>query len=402
MEEETPTHGSALSTEVTFRPFAFASTTGVFILIGAIASLFGPLLDSFSARFHVSVPTAGFTLSVYFVGATLGVLPGWLGLKRRGGRFVLTVALLAIAIGAGGVTFSHHWGLFLASVFLIGVGFGTLDISLNSLMARTALEGRARRLSLGNAGYGVGAVIGPLLIIAVGPHNFTRLFAGIFVLALVLTTTNRGVHAPPLRAEAQQIEISKMTSQRRPILLAFVVACFLYVAMETSASGWMATQLHRGGDSTSVGSLVTAGFWTGMTIGRALGGPLFRWFGDKRLVLGGLGLAVVVALVALSDTSALVAYPLLGLIFASVFPMALIWYTTLCPHDSDGVSILLLAMLFGGVAGPGATSLLVAHFGVHVVPVTLSVLAAADLVVFVYALRFRPLVIPTAATSTMS
>jgi fucose permease len=368
--------------------------------MGAMTSLFGPLLESFTHRFHLSLPSAGVALSVYFVGATLGVLPGWLGLKRLQGRVVLTLSLIFIAVGAAGASFSHFWPLFLMSVFLIGLGFGALDIGLNTLLARTALEGRARRLSVGNAGYGVGAVICPLVIIALSPHNFPVLFGGLCVLALLLSTMNRGVHAPPLRTELRQFEITKMKAQRRPILFTFIVAYVFYVAIETSSSGWMATELHRVGYSESVGSLVTAGFWMGMAVGRSMGGPLYHWLSDKKLILGGLALAVVVCLLAFFNPLAPFAFPLLGLIIASIFPMGLIWYTTLCPHDSDGLSTLILFMMIGGVAGPGVISLLVSHFGVHVVPVTLAAFAALDLAVFVSALRFRPIVVTSSELLT--
>jgi hypothetical protein len=74
--------------------------------------------------------------------------------------------------------------------------------------------------------------------------------------------------------------------------------------------------------------------------------------------------------------------------------MGLIWYTTLCPHDSDGLSLLILFLMIGGVAGPGVISLLVSHFGVHVMPVALAIFAVLSLAVFFSALRFRPLVVP--------
>jgi len=367
--------------------------------MGAVTSLFGPLLVSFTHRFHLSLPSAGAALSVYFVGATLGVLPGWLGLKRLQGRTVLFISLVTIVLGSAGASFSHSWPLFLASIFLIGLGFGALDIALNTLVARTALQGRAHRLSISNAGYGVGAVICPLVIIVLNPNNFRLLFAGLAVIALVLSTLNGGLHAPPLRTEPLQFEITKMKARRRPILLTFVVAYVLYVALETSSSGWMATQLHGVGYSESSGSLVTAGFWTGVAIGRLLGGPLYHRLSEKKLVLGGLALATVACATAFSDALAPYAYPLLGLIIASIFPMGLMWYTMLCPHDSDGLSLLILFMMVGGVAGPGIIGLLVSQFGVHVVPITLAVFAALDLAVFLSALRFRPLVVASASVT---
>jgi fucose permease len=361
--------------------------------MGAVTSLFGPLLESFTHRFHISLPTAGAVLSVYFVGATIGVLPGWLGLKRLEGRHVLRLALVAISLGAAGATFSHPWPLFLTSVFVVGLGFGALDIALNTLLARTALLGRARRLSVGNAGYGVGAVICPLVIIGLGPTHFTTLFGGLCVIGLMLSMTNGGVNAPPLHTEALQHEITKMKSQRRPILFTFVIAYVLYVAVETSSSGWMATDLHGVGYSQSIGSLVTAGFWCGLAAGRLAGGPLYRWLSETKLVLGGLVAAIALCGLAAIDPVAPIAYPLLGLIIASVFPMGLIWYTKLCPHDSDGLSLLIFVMMMGGVAGPGLVSLLVSHFGVRVVPLTLAGYAALDVAVFFSALRFRPIIV---------
>jgi fucose permease len=391
VESEPSPLSPSITTEVSFRPSAFVNTTGIFILMGAVTSMFGPLLVSFTHRFHLSLATAGAALSVYFVGATLGVLPGWLGLKRLPGRLMLSYSLLAIVLGAGGATFSHSWIFFLTSIFLIGLGFGALDISLNTLLARTALKGRAHRLSIGNAGYGVGAVLCPLVIIGLNPSNFRYLFAALALIALGLTTMNGGVHAPPLRSSTLQHDSGAMKAQRRPILITFVLAYIFYVALETSASGWMATQLHGVGYSQSSGSLVTAGFWTGMTIGRVLGGPLYKRLSEKKLVLGGLVLAIIVCVIAFFDPLAPYAYPLLGLIIASVFPMGLMWYTTLCPHDSDGLSLLFLFMMIGGVAGPGLVSLLVSQVSVHAVPFTLAVYAALALGVFLSALRFRPL-----------
>jgi fucose permease len=389
--ETSPTSVSA-GTEVSFQPVALAGVTGAFVLIGAISSMFGPLLESFTSRFHVSLPGAGLALSIYFVGASIGALPGWLGLKRLSGRVVLTLSLIAVALGAAGSTLSHRWVLFLGGIFIIGLGFGTLEIALNTLLARTAIRGRARRLSVGNAGYGVGAVLCPLVVIAILPNHFPALFIGLAVVALLLISTNAGVHAPALHSEPLQAAISKMPG-RRAILFTFVLAFIVYVALETSASGWMATELHRVGYSENLGSVVTAGFWTGMTVGRSFGGPLDRWLSATTLVLGGLALAILVSMVASFNAIAPFAYPLLGLILASVFPMGLIWYTTLCPHDSDGLSLLIVLLMIGGAAGPALVSLLVSHFGVHAVPVALASFAAIDLALFASARRFRPLVL---------
>ncbi len=379
------------ATQVELTPLALVNLTGVFIVVGATSSLFGPLLVTFSHHFSISLAKAGEVVSVYFVGALIGVLPGWWGLKHTTGRRVLTISLIAVAAGTLASGLVHSWTVFLASLFLLGLGFGSLDMSLNVLLSRTAAEGRAHRLSIVNAGYGLGAVICPLLIVLAHPRNFPGVFIGISLVALLLTTFNRGVHAPPLKAEVLQTQISAHKAQRWPILLTFIFAYIFYVAMETSASGWMSSQLQRGGFSTSVGSFITAAFWMGMTIGRSLGGPLHRILNDRGLILGGLVLAIFADLGGISNHVALVSYPLLGLILASVFPMGLLWYTRLLPHDSDGITILIFAMMAGGVIGPGGVSLLVSHFGVHVIPYAFASFAAIDLAIFASILRFKPI-----------
>jgi fucose permease len=382
------------STQVELTALALGNLTGVFILIGATSSLFGPLLVTFSHHFRVSLPDAGEVLSVFFVGALLGVLPGWWGLKRTTGRRVLSVSLVVMAAGTLASGLVHSWGVFLASIFVLGLGFGSIDMSLNVLLSRTATEGRAHRLSFVNAGYGLGAVICPLLVVLVHPRNFPGFFVTISLVAVVLTSFNRGVHAPALRAEVLQSRVSAARTQRWPILVSFIGAYVVYVAVETSASGWMSSQLQRGGYSASVGSVVTAGFWVGMTIGRSVGGVVHRLFSDTKLILGGLALAIVADLAGVSNHLALVSYPLLGLILASVFPMGLMWYTRLVPHDSDGITILMFAMMAGGVIGPGTVSLLVSHVGVGAIPYAFASFAALDLMIFTSIRRFAPIELP--------
>jgi len=148
------------------------SATLDLVVFGMISSLFGPLLVTLAHRFHLSLPAAGVVLSVYFVGAFFGVPIGWLSMRRFTGAAVLSGTLLITALGACGAALSTHWAMFLASVFFLGLGFGGVDFSLISLLVRTRTSGRGRRLSVTNAGYGLGAVIGPLLLVVVRPTTF--------------------------------------------------------------------------------------------------------------------------------------------------------------------------------------------------------------------------------------
>ncbi len=376
--------------DVTFRPLAMASATADLIVFGMLSSLFGPLLVTFAQRFHISLPDAGVVLSVYFVGAFCGVPLGWYTIKHLTGNVVLTITLLTMALGATGTALSPNWFGFLASIFVMGVGFGGVDFSLITLLVRTRMEGRARRLSVSNAGYGLGAVIGPVLIVLVHPNNYRYLLGAIGLSAVLLTLGNSGIIAPPMRDAPRRDPIVVGARQRRLILGTFIAAYILYVATETTTAGWIAPQLHRGGLSASLASAITAGFWLGLAVGRVLAGPAERHHSQRRLVLTGLGFAAALCAGAYATGAAPYLYPLVGFSLALVYPMGLIWYTALIPHDGDGVALLILCMMAGGVIGPAIESVMVSSFGIRVVPLVLCGFALACFGVFASALRFTP------------
>ena len=388
MTSNSSTEPGPASTEVTFRPLPLTSATLDLVVFGMISSLFGPLLVTLAHRFHLSLPAAGVVLSVYFVGAFFGVPIGWLSMRRFTGAAVLSGTLLITALGACGAALSTHWAMFLASVFFLGLGFGGVDFSLISLLVRTRTSGRGRRLSVTNAGYGLGAVIGPLLLVVVRPHNFRLLYVAIAISVVLHTLGNRGLIAPPLTVEHRRSELVVNRTKRRSILATFIAAYIFYVATETTTAGWIAPHLHRIGYSASLGSIDTAGFWLGLAFGRVLAGPVSRRHSDHRLVLGGLITAVALCLTALATGAAPYVYPLVGLSIALVYPLALVWYSALCPHDDDGVALLILCMMAGGVIGPAVESLMVSSFGIHVVPIVLASFAALTLGTFASALRF--------------
>lgn len=381
----------APATEVTFRPLALTSATLDLLVFGTISSLLGPLLVTLAHRFHLSLAATGIVLSVYFAGAFFGVPIGWVAMKRFSGATVVSATLVITVLGACGAALSSRWVEFVGSVFLLGLGFGGVDFSLISLLVRTKMIGRGRRLSVTNAGYGLGAVIGPLLVVLVRPHNYRLLYVAIAVALLILTLGNRGLIAPPLSVEHRRSELVVNRTKRRAILGTFIAAYIFYVASETTTAGWIAPHLHRIGYSASLGSIVTAGFWLGLTTGRVLAGPLNRRHSDHRLVLGGLASAVAFCLLALVTGAAPYVYPLVGLSFALVYPLGLVWYSTLCPHDDDGVALLILCMMAGGVVGPAVQSLMVSTFGIRVVPAVLAGFSALTCATFASALRFsRP------------
>lgn len=382
--ERAPGRDEHATEVVSFTRDAVAGATAIFVVFGATAAVYGPLLVAFAHHFHVSLPAAGAVLSVHFAGALCGVPLGWTALRRYRGGAVLAGALSVMVLGATGAALARSFDELLISVAVIGLGFGCTDYSLNSLLVRTAEAGRGRQLSVVNAGYSIGAVLGPLLVIAARPANYPVVFAILALGALALTASTRTIGSSrlaPARSDAAH-------APRWAVRRVFVAAYVLYVATESSAGGWIAPQLHGTGFSQSTGAITTAGFWLCLAAGRFLAGPVHRRTSDQRLVLVGLAVTAALALAASVTDLALAAYPLAGLSLALVYPMGLVWFTRLNPGDHDGLAILVLTMMAGGVIGPALTGAAVSVAGVRAVPVCVSLLAAADLAVFLVARRY--------------
>ena len=131
--------------------------------------------------------------------------------------------------------------------------------------------------------------------------------------------------------------------QRRTILGTFIVAYVLYVATETTAAGWIAPHLHRIGYSSSIGSIITAGFWLGLALGRRprrTGRP--ATLGPPRRPRRARHCRRALRAGARERCRAVRISPR-GPLNCAGLPMAFIWYATLCPHDDDGVALLIFA-----------------------------------------------------------
>jgi MFS transporter, FHS family, glucose/mannose:H+ symporter len=372
-------------TPVDLHRTAFVGATCALGLAGAVVATYGTILVGVAHHFSLPIATAGLVLSSNFAGAVIGVLLAWKALRRQPGARVLAVALLLFAAGLLAAALAPDWPTFIAAIFVGGVGFGAVDFQVVSLVARTEVRARAARLSVSGAGWGLGAIAGPLVIILLRPQNFQIFLAFAAVAGLFLIPMTRSIRAPvPSRGDAA----GSVDRPHQSILPVFVVALGSYVALETAAAGWLATQLHGWGYDAPVPAAVTAGFWAGLALGRLAGGRLSSRWRSQRLITVGLAIAIVLLVGAGIRVLAPVIYPLVGFAVALVFPLGLHWFTQLRPEDLNGLGLLLLVDMVGGVVGSGAANLCVAVFGLGAVPFVAAAFGALCLSAFLRARRF--------------
>jgi MFS transporter, FHS family, glucose/mannose:H+ symporter len=351
-----------------------------YLLMGLVVSSYGPLLEPLSGRFGISLPVAGSIISVHFFGGLIGVLVAMRTLARRAGRLTVMVATAVVGAGCAAVAVAPTWPLFLGAVFVIGLGFGALVISLNQLVAYSEGKRRAALLNGLNAAYSSGAVIGPVTIAAFAQQHFSLMFLLAAAAAVLLL--------PGGAAISGRLPVTGGGAGRPGLLVGIFICAFIfYVGIENGAGGWVTSHLESTGLSLTAAATATSGFWLALVTGRLLITLVPPEVQEGVIVIGGSVVATGCLFAATIGPLAPVAYVLTGLAIAPIFPTGIVWLARLRPGDARATSWLYPAASVGGIVGPGAIGIVIAEFGVRWAPVVLTAVAVLMTASFVLAAR---------------
>ena len=365
---------------------ALAAVAGAFLLMGVLGAAYGPLLEHLVRRFGISLAEAGGVFSAHFAGALIGVLISMWGMERVTGRTAIWVALGCLAAGCAGVALAPSWPAFIAGVFVVGLGFGGLDLGLNQLVAHSEGPRRSAVLNALNSAYGFGSVAGPILISRLGQDHVTALYGGAALLAVVLIPAGVGIRGRLPVAPRNSGRGQATVYRGGGVLIAiFLVAFAVYVGVETGVGGWMPSHLESVGIRSLDAASITSGFWLAIAIGRLLAALIPERISPPAVVISGSALAAVALLVALNGDAAPFAYIAAGLAIAPVFPTALVWLAKLRPGDSRATSWMFPAIMVGGGSIPPAIGVAIAWVGIGWAPAVLSAVAVVSLAAFVLA-----------------
>ncbi|HEY2597416.1 MAG TPA: MFS transporter [Candidatus Dormibacteraeota bacterium] len=369
---------------------AIGATAAAFLLMGVLAASYGPLLEHLVRRFDISLPQAGSVFSAHFAGALIGVFAWMWGMERVSGRVGIWAGLGCLAAGCAGVALAPTWPTFLAGVWVVGLGFGGLDLGLNQLVAHSVGPRRSALLNALNSAYGFGSVAGPILISRLGQDHLTALYGAAAALAVLLIPAVSRIQGrlPLVTRTANGDGEPAAGSQRgRALVVIFVVGFIFYVGIETGVGGWMPSHLESVGLQSLEAASITSGFWLAFAIGRLLGAVIPERVPAPAVVITGAAVAAAALLVALNGMAAPIAYVVTGLAIAPIFPTALAWLANLRPGDSRATSWLFPATMVGGGIIPPAIGLGIAWFGIAWAPAILSAVAAVCMAAFLVAAR---------------
>lgn len=349
-----------------------------FVVCGIVTVLPGPLLPVMAARWGLRDVQSGAFFAAEFAASTVASIFSPHRLRRNlpAGYAVMTAGVLLLTIAEETARPSLGHALALAAFALIGLGTGlsvtATNLSVGMMAGSTpgapdspGPSERARRISIVNLWWGIGAVACPWMIAAAEHGGYLRL------LLLVAALGTAGMFAglsPLLRGAevgSQLLPRGSLAADAR-ILAFFAAFLFLYVGVETVVGGWITTYAHRfGGLTLAHASLMVSLYWMALLAGRWLGSLALKTVTERTVLLPCLGVALIAVATLLAPHSTpmlLAAVVVAGVGFGPVFPIAV---SRLLAHVADhrNTGLVFAMCASGGAALPWLTGLVSTRSG---------------------------------------
>ena len=346
----------------------FVSAATLFVVLGVVNTVYGPALPMLRLIFRLSAPTAGLLPTGQFLGAIAGV-GATIALGRRWMiRQFLFVGGLGLVAGCIGIAFTPSWPVILLSSWSIGFGFGTLQVSVVTLVSRL-FQTRARKmLNLLHTFLGLGLVLGPLAVAASPPTKPLLAFSGVgLIAALSISCMQKS-----MASESDQLVTEKSKELLPDFMLSVAILYLFYVGLEVGIGTWEASHLVDVGYSEKPAALLAAGFWASFALGRLVTAFVSERIPDRTILnvcFSAAGCALVGA--HLFESIALF-YAITGLFLGPVFPTGLVWVNHHHPLSLSSTGLIMGGSMIGGVISPPLIGLAVASYGLPSIPLTMA------------------------------
>jgi MFS transporter, FHS family, glucose/mannose:H+ symporter len=310
--------------------FVHAALFAGFVISGMIATILGPSLPTFIARWALDDTQAGLFFTTQFTGSLLGVLLSSAILSMRGYRDALVLGFFLMAAGVTGLNSGSQYMALLATA-LYGFGFGIAIPATNLCIAEISVARRAAALNLVNMAWGVGAIACPVLLLAgLRANRFTAVLLSIAASALLLSIFFVGMKFEGLSQESPSgVTADEKITAAHPIHIPVALALlfYLYIGTENGISGWAAEQAHRVGTGNA-SAVMPMFFWAGLLSGRGISALILTRVKESWLVITGLvlsALGTTCLLLAGTRSQVILGVVLAGFGLASVYPIFISW-----------------------------------------------------------------------------
>ena len=289
-----------------------------FIIVGAISV-------EYQAALHIS-NIGDLTLALFLTSAIVQLVIGPL-VDKFGYKPVALVGFLVAACSMVLLERAASFEMAIAACILLGVGAMCLNTVGNTLIPVVLFGGKdpARASNFGNAFFGLGLVVTPLLFSLVNWRLSLYLLAVLFVIGLGAALVTQF----PRVSTGYQFSMAFKVLGKGAVLLG-ALALFCYISLESSMNTWskpyMTELLGGANNPTAVhnAGLVLSLFGVAMMAGRFLTSMVKNLTTIGVKLVAGAALVAVAAILTMVMTSspalATAAVVLTGLVFAPIFP----------------------------------------------------------------------------------
>ncbi|HVU68351.1 MAG TPA: MFS transporter [Ktedonobacteraceae bacterium] len=328
------------------------------ISVGILNTLPGASLPQLAHNTQIDLTVAGEMFTASSSGFLLGALLAGILSKQMKPKLMLLLGLALLAAGSLATPLSPAFTLLLGGQFLKGLGIGFINIGLNTILTLSFQETLSEKLNIIHGMYGLGALLGPLLLAGglqfLGSLTFAYLLgtlASVGTIALLfclnLPAAPRPVPAQRSSQAASAAELRKVLGQGLLWMMALQIG--LYASAEIGFGNWIVTIVSKGaGISLGLAAPVATTFYLGLTIGRLGGSQLLKHarISEMRLLYSALfGGTLIGLLVACFPGQLLVSYvgsALIGCCYGPLFPSIMAMVSRRFVHIIGPVSSLMM------------------------------------------------------------
>jgi fucose permease len=300
-----------------------------FIGLGMVTASLGPTLSGLAANTGSPLNAISWLFTMRALGYLLGSFLGGRLYDRYAGHPIIAGMLGLMLFTMLTIPLISSLWLLAAIVMLLGLGEGTMDVGINTLIVWLRRANVGPYMNALHFFFGIGTVIAPLVVARAigltGDITWAYWVLGGLLLPMIIWVAR--LPSPP--AESEDDSTSGLGVN---YLLTGMVAffLFLYVGAESGYSGWIDKYALALGHATeSTAAYWTSLFWFAFTLGRLLSLPLTVRVRPRVILWGGLFGQLICALLILfwptSSSVLTVGIAGTGLSMAAIFPVMLTW-----------------------------------------------------------------------------
>jgi len=367
----------------------------VFAVISFLTNILNPLIPEVKRSFELSNAMAGLLPFAFFIAYGVMSIPAGIILDKTGAKLMTVLPFFIACLAAFGFAAFPHYGVYLVSLFSIGLGMAMLQVTINPLLRAAGGESHFAAFSVfGQLFFGVGAYLAPQVYkyLVTGLADREGL-SGIMSLVGSVTPTEMPwlslywvfavvtfgmvvllwvVKIPPIELSSDEQAGDKQSyldiiKSKTGIL--YFLGIFAYVGTEQGVGNWISEFLYQyhGVDPQTIGANTVSLFWASLTSGCFLGLIVIKLFDSRQVLMGaslGAMLALATALLG-SKSVALIAFPAVGF-FASVMWSVIVSLALNSVASNHGsFSGILCTGIMGGAIVPLVVGFIADHLGLR-------------------------------------